>query len=581
MRVRTPQYNVALMNSRERFKVCLSAHGATSRHCAVAAPWYRSVTTVVALILLLLAAPIFTSCSEHESSESSLSESATMVSLSLRTMSITSTYEGYEDGTTWENYIDISGRDYRIYFFTYNPSAPNDEATNNKYISTFYPASFHETGSSDYTRYTISGSVDDDMSEYSAFKVVVLANWGHYMEGSDLIPGSTTIDELCESTASDYSTFSAISGFIPDADNHIPFYGVHEFDGIEWVEHETTSLDEAITLLRAMARVELIVEDVDEEFTFESVSLVNCNESGYCAPSGVYLKEQYDHDGVWSQDFVDELHLVGGSNSATQLTLPFTKSSTEDGREKWIIYVPEHDNSGTDYSYIDIEWFNTHYSVHFANYSGGKTTYDANGDPDDRYDIFRNYLYRFFVSDELGGITISVDDWKYVFDNEWSYGDMSRVLDVGEDFYTDDGVGYRVVTSDYDEGTETGTLEVYIETGTSQYTGYFTIPETVYYLGYTYTVSGISARCFDGDTELVSLDIPATVTYIGEQAFQNCSSLTSIYLHSSTPPECAEETFHNDATDSINIFVPEGSKDAYSADDTWREFTIYEINYDN
>ena len=67
------------------------------------------------------------------------------------------------------------------------------------------------------------------------------------------------------------------------------------------------------------------------------------------------------------------------------------------------------------------------------------------------------------------------------------------------------------------------------------YSGAVVIPATVTYDGTTYPVTSIEAIAFYGSTELTSVDIPNSVTEIGQEAFGNCPGLTSIVVDSGNP----------------------------------------------
>ncbi len=67
----------------------------------------------------------------------------------------------------------------------------------------------------------------------------------------------------------------------------------------------------------------------------------------------------------------------------------------------------------------------------------------------------------------------------------------------------------------------------------SSYSGDITIPETVNYLGTTYTVVSIGSWAFKGCTGLTSVTIPGSVTYIGGSAFEGCSGLTNATIGNS------------------------------------------------
>ena len=65
--------------------------------------------------------------------------------------------------------------------------------------------------------------------------------------------------------------------------------------------------------------------------------------------------------------------------------------------------------------------------------------------------------------------------------------------------------------------------------------GAVVIPSSVTYETVTYTVTSIAASAFYGP-EITSVTIPASVLTIGDEAFQNCYSLTSITIEDSETP---------------------------------------------
>ena len=68
------------------------------------------------------------------------------------------------------------------------------------------------------------------------------------------------------------------------------------------------------------------------------------------------------------------------------------------------------------------------------------------------------------------------------------------------------------------------------------YTGEFenlTIPESVTYEGYTFSVTRIDNKAFYNCTSLTSITIPDSVTTIGSSAFYGCTSLTSVTIGNS------------------------------------------------
>ncbi len=323
------------------------------------------------------------------------------VELTLRMRVSTLANEDDEEGSTWENYINISGDDYRIYFFTSNNNTP----ANNTLLAELEPTSvYSSTSGTDYVTYTIRGELDASFATNSDFKVVVAANWGTYPE---MMPGTTTMWDLCTE-----GTYAALvedgSAVLPSASKHIPFYGVQDYTGVSWELGHTTDLSSlGITMVRAMAKVEVVLQDdTDPPRSFSSVSMNNYSSSGYCAP--LYYNATTSSDTY-------ALHI--GSNMQTSGTFAFVKtleretdaSGNVTQYETWTAYVPEYDNSGTeDYSTItatfdnedgSIEEDETTITIYFGNYYNGECTAYGSDSTTDRFDISRNYYYRFAVSD--------------------------------------------------------------------------------------------------------------------------------------------------------------------------------------
>ncbi|OFY23982.1 MAG: hypothetical protein A2X02_01040 [Bacteroidetes bacterium GWF2_29_10] len=86
-----------------------------------------------------------------------------------------------------------------------------------------------------------------------------------------------------------------------------------------------------------------------------------------------------------------------------------------------------------------------------------------------------------------------------------------------------DGIAYKIISIN--------TVEV--SSKTSRYTGNIIIPEQVNYNSNNYSVTAIGDNAFDWCTSLTSITIPNSVTSIGEYAFTNCTSLTSVIIPNS------------------------------------------------
>lgn len=354
--------------------------------------------------------------------------------------------EGYEDGETNENYIDIAGGNYRIYFFD----------GDNKFIARFEPSGFITIEGSDYTQYSVLGKAPDALVTHRGFKMVVLANWPEYPEDLNkesnenlsLKKGETTIADICNADWAQYDcltdgntspTAIALNPFAadPSARKLMPFYGVHEYKGVTFTSGIATILDEPVTLLRAMAKVEVILEVGDNEFaddlSFSSLKINQYNAKGYCAPKDVFHQDDYNHEGddKWEQDYVHVLHLVNDKNDDGEKEFAFrhVQQWNEGGKryDKWVAYLPEYQNIGVYDAYSSIKAkFNiqlagdTPHTIYFANYNGGKTD-NSNGN---RLNIERNNIYRFYV--ECKGydfnLQLFISDWEGLYENNFEYG---------------------------------------------------------------------------------------------------------------------------------------------------------------
>lgn len=312
---------------------------------------------------------------------------------------------GYDDGEMYENYIDIAGGNYRIYFFD----------TSNKLIARFEPSGFVVTEGSNYRQYNVLGKAPAALAKHSDFKMVVLANWPQYNDA--LTVGTTTIDDIC---SAEWAQFAAMTNFEAGPGNLLPFYGVHEYTGVTFEPDVATMLSEPVTLLRAVAKVEVILETdshLDQELS--SVNICRYNAKGYCAPTGVYSQSDYGQGKDWTTDYLGSLHLVGGHNDvdADGKKLPLRKVgrwSESSGKiyEKWIAYLPEYQNTKDDFASIKLRFkgqtdLEEDYSVFFARYEGGTTSNAV----DTRLDIQRNNLYRFTINRDPLLLSMKVEEW--------------------------------------------------------------------------------------------------------------------------------------------------------------------------
>ena len=391
--------------------------------------------------LLLLPAVLFVSCSRDTEDDSVPSAGEMTLGIGFK-IPARAVVDGYEEGEVYENYIDAANGNYRIYFFD----------AKNKLIARFDPEAFILVAEDDkYVEYNVLGEVPDALAEHSDFfKMVVLANWPQYGD-ANMKTEETTIADICNAAWAQFDcltdgktnpTAIALNPFAADPSERklMPFYGVHEYSNVTFKPGVATILDEPVTLLRAMAKVEVILETDDYfDLSFSSLKINRYNAKGYCAPKDVFKQSDYDHNGSYDDDYVQTLHLVGDANDANEKELSFRKVNRwdEDGKryEKWTAYLPEYQNIGADNAYssikakFDIQLADdTPHTIYFANYSGGESD-NSNGN---RLNIERNNIYRFKVTCTGYNfkLLLTVSNWQGLYENNFEFGNGQIVSPV-------------------------------------------------------------------------------------------------------------------------------------------------------
>ena len=138
-----------------------------------------------------------------------------------------------------------------------------------------------------------------------------------------------------------------------------------------------------------------------------------------------------------------------------------------------------------------------------------------------------------------------------------------------------DGIYYRYRGNDElwvtTEGLESHDYNPWPHPYSLCYSGDVVIPESVEYEGKTYRVTGIYHEAFWG-CKVTSLDLPSTMTEIGEWNFNSSDDPKYFVCRAITPPRVAENYYGNHFTNSQTLFVPAESLQAYRNHQEWRHF---------
>ncbi len=317
---------------------------------------------------------------------------------------------GMDSRTTWEDYDNNNTspaqkgtdaenivNDIQVLLFSNTDNAFLGEVS----ITAFYPTE----GDSHLYKFfgelpTLpTGTSVMDADKYLNCKLMVLANCS--VDPSQ-INGTTTINSLLEAATFNFN----------GSPSEIPMWGVLKVvpgldangnkTGVKMQEGGFPNPLPDIYLLRAMAKVEVIMQAEDHEITY--IALNRYNQTGNNVPS--------NYATVSDTRLLVRNDAFRATSSVNTGLVPFigNESTTADGGYKcYTIYVPEYDNTGDGVtaSCIDIQ----------VDGNTGKTYkvyYGANGKSTD-YNIVRNHIYRFNITGvktgELLDLKLIVNPW--------------------------------------------------------------------------------------------------------------------------------------------------------------------------
>lgn len=227
--------------------------------------------------------------------------------------------------------------------------------------------------------YTFVGSIDTNDAgspQAGTYKIMVFANC------TDLTNNETNLGNLAYNYTYNNATDAPA----------IPMWGVTTAT-LTLRPGERQTLTEGIDLLRAVAKVEVQLQDNDDTqgFSLTGVTISTANTQGYCLP--------LDYDKVETTAALNREEETGITtfhpypNSATTTDLAFTN----DGNNTYTLYLPEYDNgTGNTPATLSVTVADEDnqpetYTLEFKNYTNGQPTGEA-------YNIVRNHLYRYTIT---------------------------------------------------------------------------------------------------------------------------------------------------------------------------------------
>jgi hypothetical protein len=89
---------------------------------------------------------------------------------------------------------------------------------------------------------------------------------------------------------------------------------------------------------------------------------------------------------------------------------------------------------------------------------------------------------------------------------------------------------------------------------------------------YCYSVTTIADKAFCGNKDITTINIPQTITSIGERAFANIDKLTDVTCWMENVPITDRTTFENSYINYVTLHVPYVALDKYKVDGPWRDF---------
>lgn len=311
--------------------------------------------------------------------------------------------EGYVPGVGYENYLEISGGDYRVAVFT-----AEDEWLFNVMPEdlTIAPVTVGDVTSKKYVLdFMVKADAANKINDAGSLKIVILANWrGQYPN----LGAGSRLDQLF-SQAREIAYNDLPVGDLTSADDRIPMYGVTQFDDVTLRSDGYINQLGRIHLLRALAKVEVL----DDRYTSLHITSVKLNRHAKSAspmPKNVTHQDHYVKNS-YSGDYVQYPSYPATWDKAEIIDNPVPLKKDVNGA--WSVYLPEFDNTSSDLDdtehirlEISFEGLEVPDIIDFKYYTNA-----PNEDMQDKYfDVLRNNIYRFTVKKNAHGVIYPVVD---------------------------------------------------------------------------------------------------------------------------------------------------------------------------
>ncbi|WP_321517396.1 leucine-rich repeat protein [uncultured Bacteroides sp.] len=157
------------------------------------------------------------------------------------------------------------------------------------------------------------------------------------------------------------------------------------------------------------------------------------------------------------------------------------------------------------------------------------------------------------------------------FNKNVTAGNLNTLLGFQKDLITDLTITGEINGSDI--GTIRGMAKLtvlniadinVVEGGSFSVFGY----DTIYV-----TKNEMPQNMFYGLSNITSVTIPKSVTFIGQYIFYSCKGLTKIYCKALKPLKISPDAFNGMDKINCKLYVPKGTSAAYKSAAYWSEFT--------